>query len=174
MAISTARLACSKRSLACLRKLKDSMIFCWISDCLSALIIGTTILLNSSLLIAVRIVPLHPFLSCSCSTQLFKKTSKVSELSTSDLTVWNPVEHNALSYSSVIKAMLSSEPSIAELGRIKTGVHTPEILPVATWIIIAQLLSDRNEFLSPKAWKGGSHYIHCHRDEPVNCRSVDK
>lgn len=42
MAISTARFAHSKRSLACLRKLKDLVTFCWISNCLSALMNGIT------------------------------------------------------------------------------------------------------------------------------------
>ena len=37
IAISTDRFAHSRRSFACLRKLKDSITFCRISDCLSAL-----------------------------------------------------------------------------------------------------------------------------------------
>ena len=72
------------------------------------------------------------------------------------------------------KSLRYETPEYTELGHIKNGVHTPKILPIATWIIIAQLLSNRNEILSPKAWKGDSHYIHCHGDKPVNCRSIDK
>ena len=44
IAISTARFAHSRRSLACLRRLKDSMTFCWISVCFSWCGIGITVL----------------------------------------------------------------------------------------------------------------------------------
>jgi hypothetical protein len=52
------------------------------------------------------------------------------------------------------KSLRYETPRHDELGRIKNGVHTPKILPVATWIIIIQLLSNRNEIFMLKSVEG--------------------
>ena len=77
-------------------------------------IFGKTIFFNSSLLMAVKIVPLQPFLSCSCPTLIFKKISNISELILLELITKNPVEHKAFVQFSVMRATLSSEPSTEE------------------------------------------------------------
>ncbi len=64
--------------------------------------------------IAVKIVPEQPFLSCNWPINDLRKTSKLSEFILSELRTKKPVEHNALSKSVPIKAILEREPSIVE------------------------------------------------------------